>query len=108
MAAQLIGVDFSSAPTRRKPITVAIAQAGPGTVVLREILRFESLPNWHDWLAAPGEWVGAFDFPFGLPRAFVAGLGWPLALVLAGLLVMAVGYYAVRINKKYLMSVRLK
>jgi hypothetical protein len=78
MAAQLIGVDFSSAPTRRKPITVAIAQAGPGTVVLREILRFESLPNWHDWLAAPGEWVGAFDFPFGLPRAFVEGLGWPL------------------------------
>jgi len=78
MAAQIIGVDFSSAPTRRKPITVAIAQAGPGTVVLREILRFESLPNWHDWLAAPGEWVGAFDFPFGLPRAFVEGLGWPL------------------------------
>jgi hypothetical protein len=29
-------------------------------------------------LAAPGEWVGAFDFPFGLPRAFVEGLGWPL------------------------------
>jgi hypothetical protein len=79
MAAQLIGVDFSSAPTRRKPITVAIAQAGPGTVALREIQRFDSLPHWHDWLAAPGEWLGAFDFPFGLPRAFVEGLGWPLA-----------------------------
>ena len=78
MTMQLIGVDFSSAPTRRKPITVAIAQASPGTVALREILRFESLPYWHDWLAAPGEWVGAFDFPFGLPRAFVEGLGWPL------------------------------
>jgi len=78
MAAQIVGVDFSSAPARRKPITVAIAQAGPGTVALREILRFESLGHWHDWLAAPGEWVGAFDFPFGLPRAFVEGLGWPL------------------------------
>jgi hypothetical protein len=27
---------------------------------------------------------------------------WPLALVLAGLVIMVVGYYAVRINKKYL------
>lgn len=33
---------------------------------------------------------------------FTSGLGWPLALVLAGLLIMLVGYYAVRINKKYL------
>jgi hypothetical protein len=33
---------------------------------------------------------------------FTSGLGWPLALVLAGLAVMGVGYYAVRLNKKYL------
>lgn len=32
---------------------------------------------------------------------FSSGLGWPLALVLAGLGIMAVGYYAVKINKKY-------
>lgn len=35
---------------------------------------------------------------------FSEGLGWPLALVLAGLAIMAVGYYAVRINRKYLAS----
>lgn len=35
---------------------------------------------------------------------FTSGLGWPLALVLAGLAVMLVGYYTVRINKKYLKS----
>lgn len=33
---------------------------------------------------------------------FSEGLGWPLALVLAGLLIMMVGYYAVRISRKYL------
>ena len=33
---------------------------------------------------------------------FQEGLGWPLALVVAGLLIMGVGYYAVRLNKKYL------
>lgn len=32
---------------------------------------------------------------------FTSGLGWPLALVLAGLAVMAVGYWAVKLNKKY-------
>jgi hypothetical protein len=32
---------------------------------------------------------------------FTSGLGWPLALVIAGLAIMGVGYYAVRLNKKY-------
>ena len=32
---------------------------------------------------------------------FSSGLGWPLALVLAGFAIMGVGYYAVRLNKKY-------
>lgn len=32
---------------------------------------------------------------------FKSGLGWPLALVLAGLAIMGVGYYAVKLNKKY-------
>jgi hypothetical protein len=36
---------------------------------------------------------------------FTSGLGWPLALVLAGLAVMLVGYYTVRINKKYLKKI---
>jgi hypothetical protein len=39
---------------------------------------------------------------------FTSGLGWPLALVVAGLLIMVVGYYAVKINKKYLTTVRIK
>ncbi len=39
---------------------------------------------------------------------FTSGLGWPLALVIAGLLIMVVGYYAVRINKKYLTSMTIK
>jgi hypothetical protein len=33
---------------------------------------------------------------------FSSGLGWPLALVLAGLAIIGVGYYAVKLNKKYL------
>lgn len=36
---------------------------------------------------------------------FTEGLGWPLALVLAGLLIMVVGYFAVKINRQYLKPV---
>ena len=38
----------------------------------------EACPGWAEFealLAAPGPWLGAFDFPFGLPRGFVDGLG---------------------------------
>ncbi|MEI8302655.1 MAG: DUF429 domain-containing protein [Burkholderiales bacterium] len=77
----LIGVDFTSTPRAGKPITVAIGRAEPGAtprVRLARIARFRSLDDWLGWLCLPQAWVGAFDFPFGLPRDFAAGLGWPL------------------------------
>ena len=39
---------------------------------------------------------------------FTSGFGWPLALVIAGLVIMVVGYYAVKINKQYLTTVKIK
>lgn len=74
---QLLGCDFTSAPSRRKPITLAVGRADRGRVVLEALERFESLPAWGDRLAAPGRWVGGFDLPFGLPRELVTALGWP-------------------------------
>ena len=72
---QLLGVDFTSAPSRRKPITVARGRCHGA------VLRFERLDVCTDFtsfeasLAEPGPWLGAFDFPFGLPRTFVEHLG---------------------------------
>jgi hypothetical protein len=77
------GVDFTSAPCRRKPITVALAEGidedggHPPRLVLVDLLAFESFEDWEAWLGRPAPWVAAFDFPFGLARAFVDGLGWP-------------------------------
>ncbi|HSV57452.1 MAG TPA: DUF429 domain-containing protein [Variovorax sp.] len=74
----LLGCDFSSAPTRAKQIVVATGALGaPGVVELDSLLRFSTLDDWADWLAAQPAWVGAFDFPFGLPRELVEHLGWP-------------------------------
>lgn len=73
----VIGCDFSSAPSRRKPIVVAHGRLVSGRVALGHIDTFDSLDTWAAWLAQPGDWVGGFDLPFGLPRELVEHLGWP-------------------------------
>ena len=73
----LIGVDFSSRPTPRKPITLATGVLRGQALQLGAAQRFDSLAAFAAWLAQPGSWVGGFDLPFGLPRELVMALGWP-------------------------------
>ena len=77
-ATLLVGCDFSSSPTRRKPIVLALGQLAGSRVLLTRLERIESLEAFGHWLAQPAQWVGGFDFPFGLPRELVEQLGWPL------------------------------
>ena len=74
----LLGCDFSSSPTRRKPIVIALGAERAGRVVLQRLERIESLEAFGAWLAQPQAWVGGFDLPFGLPRELVQQLEWPL------------------------------
>jgi hypothetical protein len=74
----LVGCDFSSSPTRKKPIVLALGSLRDGRVLLSKLERLESLEAFSQWLQQPQAWVGAFDLPFGLPRELVASLGWPL------------------------------
>ncbi len=73
----LLGCDFTSAPSRRKPVTLAVGRSERGRVWLDAIETFETLNAWGERLRAPGPWVGGFDLPFGLPRELVQALGWP-------------------------------
>jgi Protein of unknown function (DUF429) len=73
----VLGCDFSSSPTSRKPIVVALGRLDQGCVRLNEWLTFADLNSWGQWLAQPADWVGGFDLPFGLPRELVTTLGWP-------------------------------
>jgi hypothetical protein len=77
-ARRLLGCDFSSRPTRKKPIVLALGSIQDKRVQLSKLERIESLEGFTDWLRQPGDWLGAFDFPFGLPRELVQQLGWPL------------------------------
>ncbi len=76
--AQLVGCDFSSRPTARKPIVLALGEQTGGRVLLQRLQPLASETAFAQWLAAPGDWIGGFDFPFGLPRELLVTLGWPL------------------------------
>lgn len=74
----LAGCDFSSSPSRRKPIVVAHGNLSASRVQLAGLHRLETLEAFSQWLDQPGPWVGGFDLPFGLPRELVEHLGWPV------------------------------
>lgn len=71
----LMGVDFTCAPSRRKPITVAQGRLSRGVLRVDGLQTLTSLAAFEQLLQQPGPWLGAFDFPFGLPRAFVQAQG---------------------------------
>jgi hypothetical protein len=91
---QIAGVDFTSAPSRRKPITIALGRLRPdATVVVDKSVSHADFASFLQWLRSPGPWIAALDFPFGLPRApgrgprlaaRVAAVGPPLHRPVAG------------------------
>ena len=78
MQTALLGIDFTSAPSRRKPITVARGRLeGAGRLRLERVDALTDFGAFEALLAEPGPWLGGFDLPFGLPRELVEWLGWP-------------------------------
>ena len=72
-----MGCDFSSSPSRKKPIVLALGHQCGGRVQLTKLEKVVSLDDFALWLRQPAPWVGAFDLPFGLPRELVEQLNWP-------------------------------
>lgn len=88
LPATLLGVDFSCAPSSRKPIVAAWGRRHGGIVKLEGLEPITTLGGF-EALVSPTHpravegWVGGFDFPFGLPSVFLTALradaGLPLA-----------------------------
>ncbi len=72
---ELWGVDFSSAPSKRKPVVLARGVLRGHVLQLLGLQALPTLADFETVLRSPGPWFGAFDFPFGLPRAFVQAQG---------------------------------
>ncbi len=74
---QIYGLDFTSAPTQRKPITCAAANLANDLLKINSLTSFSDFAAFETFLRQPGPWLAGLDFPFGQPRQLVQYLGWP-------------------------------
>ena len=58
---------------------MALGRLEHGALRLERVEEHTGFEGFSAWLQRPGPWIGAFDFPFGLPRELVRALGWPTA-----------------------------
>ena len=69
-------MDFTSAPRRTKPITVAHGVFTGNTLSVEQVEGLSSFNAFEAFLDRPGPWIAGFDFPFGLPRDALETFGW--------------------------------
>lgn len=74
---RIYGVDFTCAPRRAKPITVASGILKRNSLRVDRLERLESFAEFEVFLQRPGPWLGGFDFPFALPLELLRDLRWP-------------------------------
>ncbi len=71
------GLDFTSAPTAAKPITLAVGWFAEGLLRIENVLRVTTFKRFERCLAEPEEWIAGMDFPFGQPQQLIEDLSWP-------------------------------
>ncbi len=71
------GMDFTSVPSARKPITCAEAVLEGGVLRLVDSAQLKDFPSFERILRSPGAWIAGIDFPFGQSRRLITNLGWP-------------------------------
>ena len=68
---RVYGIDFTSTPSARKPLSCAVCVRRGAGLVVEKIELWRGFAPFQGLLRKPGPWVAGFDFPFGFPRAFV-------------------------------------
>ena len=74
---KIYGIDFTSRPSKAKPLTCAVCSLEPDFLNIEEINEWHSFKSFEDFLSSPGPWIAGLDFPFGQSRKFVNNMGWP-------------------------------
>jgi len=72
---KIYGLDFTSRPTLRRPVTCASGSLDHGILALNIVEAFPSFAEFEAFLTRPGPWRAGLDFPFGQPRRLVTDLG---------------------------------
>jgi hypothetical protein len=74
---KIIGIDFTSRPSKLKPLTCLICNFDGAVLVAKEIVEWPSYNGFEEFLNSSGPWVAGIDFPFGQSRRFIENVGWP-------------------------------
>jgi len=62
---KIYGLDFTSAPSRKKTITCAVCELQKDLLSVKDCLRLTSFGDFEALLRSDGPWLAALDFPFG-------------------------------------------
>jgi hypothetical protein len=74
---RIFGIDFTSAPSLKKPITCAVCKLQDNHLRVQDCLKLVSFGDFEAFLRSNGPWLAALDFPFGLPSKLISHLNWP-------------------------------
>jgi hypothetical protein len=74
---KIYGLDFTSAPGRRKPLIALGCTLQGETLHVEDSEEMTDFAGFEKFLGKPGPWICGMDFPFGQPRSLVLALGWP-------------------------------
>jgi hypothetical protein len=74
---KIFGLDFTSAPGRRKPLIVLGCTLEGDSLRVEDSETLTDFGGFEEFLQRRGPWVCGMDFPFGQPRSLIATLGWP-------------------------------
>ena len=76
-AMKVYGIDFTSRPSRSKPLTCLECVFDGSTLRAGNLINWSTFDGFEEFLDREGEWIAGIDFPFGFPRRFVENIGWP-------------------------------
>lgn len=74
---KVYGMDFTSTPSRHKPITCMECWLEGNRLHAGELSEWHGFKAFEDALRSPGPWIAGIDFPFGQSRKFIENIGWP-------------------------------
>lgn len=74
---RIYGIDFTSAPNNKKPITCAVCELQEHNLIVQNCLRLINFDEFEALLHSKGPWLASLDFPFGQPGFLISHLHWP-------------------------------
>lgn len=73
----IYGVDFTSAPSTKKPIVVADCTFSEQILTLTRLLKLTDFEQFERFLSTQGPWIAAMDFPLSMPTSWLEAMAWP-------------------------------